>query len=217
MSNSLSRTNMIKQQLRTGNVLDQTILDLFTTIPREQFVPSRFKSFAYCDTQIELAHGQRMMTPLEEGQLLQALKLTGQEMVLEVGTGSGYLTALLSKLSKHVISIDYYADFIRQALQRLTRLHIRNVELITENAYSGWHDSAPYDIIIFSGALHAITETHRLQLSTGGRLFAITGSAPCMQGKLIHQDLHGNWQESELFETNLPPLISKHKMNTFVF
>ena len=208
---------MIKQQLRTGNVLDETVLNLFATIPREQFVPAAFKPFAYSDSQIELGHGQRMMTPLEEGLLLQALKLTGQEIVLEIGTGSGYLTALLSQLSKQVISIDCQVDFTRSAQQRLNTLQIHNVELFTDNAYAGWHDRAPYDIIIFSGAVHAITETHRLQLSTGGRLFAITGSAPCMQAKLIHQDSHGFWQENLLFETNLPALISKHKSNCFVF
>jgi protein-L-isoaspartate(D-aspartate) O-methyltransferase len=208
---------MIKQQLRAGNVLDERILNLFATTPREHFVPAPLHAFAYSDTQIELAHGQRMMTPLEQGLLLQALQLTGQETVLEVGTGTGYLTALLSQLAKHVISIDCYADFTRSAEQRLTALQRHNVELLTDNAYSGWHDRAPYDIIIFSGALHAITETHRLQLSTGGRLFAITGNAPCMRGKLLQQDNQGQWQEQVIFETNLPPLINKNKQNTFVF
>ncbi len=217
MRYSLPRTNMIKQQLRAGNVLDKTLLDLFATTPRERFVPTAFQSFAYSDAQIELAHGQCMMTPLEEGLLLQALALTGQEIVLEVGTGSGYLTALLSQLCKQVISIDCHADFTRNAQQRISALQLHNVEFLTDNACLGWHDRAPYDVIIFSGALPAITETHCLQLSTGGRLFAITGHSPCMQGKLIQQNAQGKWQEKVVFETNLPPLISKHQLNNFVF
>ena len=207
MSYSLSRTNMLKQQLRAGNVLNETILDVFNSTPRELFVPAKFKPFAYCDTQIELAHDQRMMTPLEEGLLLQALELTGHEVVLEVGTGSGYLTTLLSKLCKQVISIDCYVEFTRTAQQRLNSLQIHNVEFITDNACSGWHDKAPYDIIIFTGAIPTISDVLRLQLSSGGRLFAITGSSPSMQGILSHQVSPNSWQDTLLFETDLPPLF----------
>ena len=119
MSRSNQRINMIKQQLRTGNVLNESILSLYKTIPREDFVPQQLQHFAYTDAQLAIGHNERMMTPLEEATLLQALNLQGHEIVLEIGTGTGFLTALLSRLCKTVISIDYYAEFTKNAKENL--------------------------------------------------------------------------------------------------
>ena len=210
-------TNMIKQQLRTGDVLNDNILALYNVIARDEFVPNLYKDFAYSDMQIELAHQQRMMTPLEEGKIVQALELNGHETVLEVGTGTGFLTALLSRLSKKVISIDYFADFTTSARQKLNQYHCDNVELYTGDAHSGWLDQAPYDVIVFTGALESLTESHRLQLLPGGKLFAIIGKEPVMQGQLHTLDHKGNWKKEIIFETNIPPLINKLKPNDFVF
>lgn len=122
MTQQHAKVNMIKQQLRTGDVLNESILDLFETIPRDNFVPASMQQFAYADMQIPLAHDQQMLTPLEEGQILQALALQGHETVLEVGTGTGYLTVLLSKLAKQVISIDYFPKFTEEAEKKTQRL-----------------------------------------------------------------------------------------------
>ena len=208
---------MVKQQLRTGDVLNETILALFEQIPRHAFVPHNMEDFAYSDMQIPLSHGQRMMTPLEEGILLQAMALRGNEVILEVGTGTGYLTALLSRLCKKVISIDYYADFTQAARQKLNEYHCDNVELITADACRGWLELAPYDGLVFTGSVEALNETQRLQLLPGGKLFAIVGNEPAMQGQLHTLDHQNQWHRTVLFETNIPPLIDKLKPKEFVF
>lgn len=212
-----AQINMIKQQLRTGDVLNEGILDLFEMIPRIDFVPSTMENFAYSDLQIPLAHGQRMMTPLEEGILLQALALKGTETVLEIGTGTGFLTALLSRLCKKVISIDYYQDFTSQAKRKLEEHHCSNVELITGDASQGWLDQAPYNAVVFTASMEKINETQRLQLLPGGKLFAIVGKAPAMQGQLHSLNHDGSWHAKVLFETSIPPLIDKLKPKEFVF
>lgn len=217
MSTQVECINMIKQQLRAGEVLDDTILELYLAIPRHEFVPDPFKSFAYSDMQINLAHNQRMMTPLEEARLLQSLTLKGDEIVLEVGTGTGFLTALLSQLAKEVISIDYYAEFTTQATLNLKNHQCTNVELITGNAYRGWIDKAPYDVIVFTGALDELTDTHLLQLLPGGKLFALIGESPILQGQLHQLDHNESWHSSLIFETDLPPLINPVKSKQFVF
>lgn len=212
-----ARINMVKQQLRTGDVLNEKILALYDIIPRPDFVPSTFKDFAYSDMQIPLAQGQRMMTPLEEGIILQALNLQGHETVLEIGTGSGFLTAMLSKLCKKVLSIDYYEEFTRAAKLALNAHQCTNVELITGDASRGWLDQAPFDAIIFTGAIEALTETHRLQVLPGGQVFAVIGREPIMQGQLHHLDHNGNWSNTVLFETRIPSLIDKSKPKEFIF
>lgn len=217
MSSQIACINMIKQQLRTSDVLNNTILDLYKTIPREAFVPEQFKHFAYSDMQIELGHQQKMMTPVEEAQLLQSLSLKGHETVLEVGTGSGFLTAMLSRLCKKVISVDCFADFTTSARQKLAEQQCTNVELFTGDAARGWLDKAPYDIVVFTGAVCEINEIHQLQVLPGGKLFIIIGSAPVMSALLLSQKEDGVWEKEFVFETYLPPLINKLKPKEFVF
>ena len=217
MDNKTARINMITQQLRTGDVLNESILALYKEINRDEFVPNQFKHFAYSDMQIELAHKQRMMTPLEEGKLLQALALRGHEVVLEVGTGSGFLTALLSRMCKKVISIDYFSDFSNTARKNLDKYKCTNVELLTGDASGGWLDKAPFDSIVITGAIETLSESHRLQLLPGGSLFAIVGKEPIMQGQLHSLDHKNHWNTDVIFETNIPPLIDKSKPNNFVF
>lgn len=217
MNNNSARINMVKQQLRTGDVLNDSILDLYDLIPRNEFVPSTYSNFAYSDMQIPLPHGQQMLTPLEEGTLLQALELTGKETVLEIGTGTGFFTALLSKLCKKVISIDYYADFTAAAGKKLQEHHCDNVELITGDGSRGWLEKAPYDVIVFTGALEQLTETHRLQIVPGGSLVAILGKTPVMQARIYKLDHNDNWEDSLLFETDTPQLVDQLKPKEFVF
>ncbi|MGL5742468.1 MAG: protein-L-isoaspartate O-methyltransferase family protein [Legionella sp.] len=217
MSYQSARVNMVKQQLRTGDVLNESILNLYEIIPRHEFVPEHYTHFAYSDMQIPLQHDQRMLTPLEEGKILQALDLKGHETVLEVGTGSGFFTALLSKLCKKVISVDYYADFTAHAARKLKAHHCDNVELITGEASQGWLESAPYDVVIFTGAVEKLNETQRLQILPGGKLFIIEGNPPVMKGRLYELDHNEHWSNSLLFETGIPLLIDKSKPKEFVF
>jgi protein-L-isoaspartate(D-aspartate) O-methyltransferase len=217
MSNHVACINMIKQQLRTGDVFNESILELYDRIPREDFVPPKFKSFAYSDMQIPLTHDQCMMTPLEEAILLQALQLKGHETVLEVGTGTGFLTALLSRLCKKVVSVEYFTDFTKSAQKVLEMHNCLNVELVTGDASQGWLDLAPYDVIIYTSSLTHINETQRLQVLPGGKFFAIMGTQPVMQGRLYTLDHDEQWQKTLLFETVLPSLIEPYKMKDFVF
>ena len=217
MSKNAACINMIKQQLRTNDVLNEAILDLYERLPRHEFVPAHFTEFAYSDMQIPLPHGQRMLTPLEEGLIVQALNLKGSETVLEVGTGSGFLTAMLSKLCKKVISVDYYADFTVSALAKLQAHQCTNVELITGDACYGWVGQAPYDVVVFTGALEQLGDTQKLQVIPGGTLFAIEGSHPIMAANIHRLDHQEQWHSTLLFETDIPPLIDCFKQEQFVF
>lgn len=217
MNIEIERTNMIKQQLRTGDVFNEQILSLFNEMPRHLFVPSHLQHFAYSDMQIELPHFQKMMTPLEEALLLQAINLSGTETVLEVGTGSGFLTALLSRLSKKVTSIEYFKDLTDHAQTRLSQCECNNVELVTGDASHGSYHQAPVDVMIMTAAIEKITDTHRLQILPGGRLFAIVGKQPIMQGQLHQLSPEGKWSFDVVFETCLPSLIENTKPSDFVF
>lgn len=208
---------MVKQQLRTGDVLSDNILALYETLPRHDFVPQNAIDFAYSDLQIPLPHEQRMMTPLEEGRLLQALSLSGGEKVLEIGTGSGFLTALLSRLSKQVISLEYYEDLSRAAGLNLARHQCNNVELIHGDGCNGWLAAAPFDIIVMTSAVTLVPESLKLQVAAGGKLFAILGKAPAMRAMLYSVDHNDQWTETLLFNTNLPNLITPVQPNSFTF
>lgn len=217
MNKILSQTNMIKQQLRTGNVFDNTILDLFQNIERNVFVPFAYRGFAYSDLQIPLAHQQRMLTPLEEALILQTLNLQGHETVLEIGTGSGFFTALLSHLVQKVISVDCFSDFTAQAKKHCQTIAQDNIEFVTGDGHNGWVNQAPYDVIILTGGISALTELLKLQLSLGGKLFAITGNRPVMTGYVYQVDHQNHWTKTVLFETDVPLLIDNCRHQPFVF
>lgn len=217
MAPSIPVVNMIKQQLRTCEVLEPRVLALFESLPRDQFVPASYKDFAYSDMQIPLAHGERMLTPTEEGKLLQALNFTGTERVLEIGTGTGFLTACLAKLAKEVVSIDYHASFTELARKNLAPFQFSNIELFTGDAFNGWMPGAPYDVMIFTGAIPKITQTHAVQLSPRGKIFAIVGETAAMNAVLLQKDQNNTWQDYLVFETEIPGLINVHKKPEFVF
>lgn len=218
--NKIAMINMIKQQLRTGDVLADNILDLYESIPREDFVPTNFSDFAYSDLQIPLPHNQRMLTPLEEGKILVGLKLQGNETVLEIGTGTGFFTAILSRLCKKVISVEYYEEFSREAYLKLKKHNcLDNVQLITGDGSQGWLPSAPYDVIIFTSSIKSVSKTQKIQILPGGKLFAIVGNAPIMQGLLHKLNKDGSFEDTGhlIFETEVPPIIDKTKRQEFVF
>ena len=214
---TLLKENMVKQQLRTNEIVDKTILKLFDTIPRHEFVPSNLREFAYSDLPIPLPHDQQMFIPEEEGRLLQALQLQGHETILEVGTGSGYLTALLSQLGKKVISLDCFADFTRNAASKISEFGYPNIEFITEDAAQGYLNKAPYDVVVMTGSIPTLSKTLTLQIVPGGKLFAIIGEPPIMSAYVFTLDHQEKWTETLLFKTNTPALINKLKLKNFVF
>ncbi len=212
-----ARFNMIEQQIRTWEVLDQDVLDLLADVPREQFVPTGFRNLAFADINIPLGRGEVMMAPKVEARMLQSLGVRPRDKVLEIGTGSGYVTALLARLASRVVSLDIHADFIQQAQAKLAATFITNVELIAGDGIHGWEPQAPYDVIAITGSV-PILETHfQQQLAVGGRLFVIVGQAPAMEARLIRCVAKNEWATESLFETDLPALVGAPEPQRFVF
>lgn len=212
-----ARHNMIEQQIRPWDVLDQRVLELVANLPREDFVPSAYLSLAYADINIPLEHGQSMMAPKVEARMIQALNLKPSDTVLEVGTGSGYVTALLAKSAKHVYSVDVYPGFTQRAREKLAGHGIANVTLETGDAATGWARHQPYDVIAVTGSLPLLPEAFRQQLKVGGRLFVIVGDPPVMSAQLITRVSETGYNRRILFETVLPPLVNAPQPSRFVF
>jgi protein-L-isoaspartate(D-aspartate) O-methyltransferase len=210
-----ARTNMLTQQLRTWEVLDQTVLDLITHIPREHFVPAAYANLAFADTNIPLAHEQVMLTPREEARILQTLNISPTDHVLEIGTGSGYMTALLASLAAQVDSVDLFADFTQSAAEKLSALNITNTTLLTGDAARGWKGN--YDVVVITGSLAELPASFYQCVKSGGRLFAILGQAPAMEATLFTQATPNHWQEKKIFETVVPPLLNSLGPTKFVF
>ena len=212
-----AKTNMQNQQLKTCGINNESVLELLSVVPREHFVPEKFHEFAFADYRIPLHHQQTMMTPLEEATRLQALDIKKHHTVLEVGTGSGYLTALLASQAKHVISLEYYADISAQAKKKLAKHNITNVTLINGDGIHGYLEKAPYDIIVLTGSMETLDKSFHPQLLHDGKLFAIIGKAPVMEACLLTLNENEQWQSVKLFETNIPPLVNRFKKDSFQF
>ena len=211
-----ARFNMIEQQIRPWEVLDQRVLDVMTRTPREDFAPSRYRNLAFADVAIPLGHGQVMMRPNVEGRLLQALNPKSADTILEVGTGSGYLTACLAGLGGRVVSVDIFPEFTAAAEHKLNAHGVDNVTLYSGDAAQGWGDYR-YDVIALTGSLPVLPERWRQQLVIGGRLFVIIGQDPIMEALLITRLGQQEWTEESLFETQLPPLLNVEKPGRFEF
>ncbi len=212
-----ARYNMISQQIRACDVLDEHLLDILRQTPREEFVPAELKKLAFSDMRLPIGHGQTMMSPVEESKILQALRITENDNILEIGTGTGYMTALLAKLGKQVTSIDIIPEFTHKATKLLTQMQINNVNFLTQDAVDNWGPHAPYDVICVSGSIPEASQSLRSQLTQGGRLFVIVGDAPAMQATLTERTLESHWAETVLFETTISPLIHAVKREPFTF
>ena len=211
-----ARFNMIEQQIRPWEVLDQHVLDLLSKLPREDFVPERYRKLAYMDTTIPLGNDQVMMPPRVEARILQALNIQADETVLEVGTGSGYVTALLASLGDHVYSVDINAEMTRTAGDKLADHGISNVTLETGDAARGWDAHAPYDVIVVTGSLPLLPANFKQALKIGGRLVAVVGDSPVMEVVLITREGESEWAQETLFETDLPALINAPEPERFI-
>lgn len=213
-----SRFNMVEQQIRPWDVLDPKVLELFKQVPRENFVPKQFKGLAFADIEVPLGEGQQMLSPKIEGRILQALSIKPADKVLEIGTGAGYLTALMAKQAKQVDSIELHAKLSAQAAKNLAAQKIKNVSLIVGDGTEGLAAKAPYDVIVFTGAL-SIPPTQQLeeQLAVGGRMFFVVGEPPAMEAMLVERIASDIFKRDALFETCLPLLANAPKEKRFTF
>ncbi len=214
-----ARYNMIEQQIRPWSVLDPDVLETLGQLPREQFVPPAYRRLAYCDTRIPIGHGQTMMPPVVEGRVLQALELGPDDHVLEIGTGSGYLTACLARLAHSVDSVDIHEDFTVAARDRLAELGIDNVNFATGDASRGWDGGRQYDAIVITGAVPEIPEEYRRALAPGGRLVAVIGDVdqPIMEAVQVTRVGTEEWSVESLFETWIAPLVHAQRPPRFEF
>jgi len=212
-----ARFNMIEQQIRTWEVLDPQVLDLLFQVKREQFVPQPHKALAFADLEIPLGHGEAMLQPKVEARVLQELALQPQENVYEVGTGSGYLTALLASRARHVTSVEIHTDFQERAAATLRSAGIRNVTLLQGDGARAPLAESAFDVIVLGGSTPILPQAFLDRLAPGGRLFAIVGDAPVMKAVLVHQPVAGAFQHTELFETVVKPLVNAAQPPRFRF
>ena len=212
-----ARFNMVEQQVRPWEVLDGRVLALLEKTHREDFVPVRYRKMAFADMAIPLDHDQSMMKPVIEGRLLQALELKPDETVLEIGSGSGFITACLSRMAKLVISVDIYEQFTNEVEAKLKEKGISNVELETGNVMTGWQPEQAHDVLVVTGSVPSIPDHFRGWVNPGGRIFVVCGDEPAMEAKLLTKLNATEWREESLFETNLARLIDAERAPEFEF
>ena len=212
-----ARHNMVEQQVRPWDVLDSKVLDILERMPRDAFTPEAYQGLAYADTKIPLGNGHFMMHPILEGRLLQALDLQPEDRVLEIGTGSGYLTACLAKLADHVDSVEIDRELASRAGTNLLSEGATNVALIVADGVKDFDTSQKYDAIAVTGSMVALPDKFREALNVGGRLFVILGEDPAMQAHLITRTDESSWSDQILFETSVKALDNAGKPKQFVF
>jgi protein-L-isoaspartate(D-aspartate) O-methyltransferase len=211
-----ARFNMVEQQIRTWEVLDQEVLDLLFSVRREDFVPPAYRALAFADLEIPLGDGERMWTPKMEARVLQELQLKPSESVLEIGTGSGYLTALLARRSADVESVEINARLHADGRAHLANAGIANVRLAVGDGARGWRDEQ-YDAIVLTGSTPILPDSWLSQLKPGGRLFAVVGDPPAMTARLTRWSAPGAIVHQDLFETVIAPLKNAPQPVRFVF
>jgi len=206
-----ARFNMVEQQVRPWDVLNPDVLAVINDMPREQFTPDEYKNLAYADTRIPLGQYEdtacSMSNPIIEGRILQEMAIQDEDLILEIGTGSGYLTACLAKLGRHVDSVDINEDMIAMAEKNLNALNINNVNLRSGDASQTWEQKTNYDVIVLSAAVKTIPDSYKKLLKPKGRLFVVTGDAPAMTAHRITRIGKDEWTDEALFETSIEPMI----------
>lgn len=216
-----ARFNMVEQQIRPAEVLDQDVLDLLYIVPREEFVPAAYRALAFADVQIPLEagakDGERMWTPRMEARVLQELAVKKSDRVLEVGTGSGYLTALLAHRAAHVVSVEIKPALARFGRDNLARHGVENVTLEVGDAARGWSQHAPYDVIVLTGSAPALPKSLLEQLAPGGRVFAVVGDDPVMSAQIVNLMPSGTFRTTRVFETVIAPLANCERPSRFHF
>jgi len=211
------RFNMIEQQIRPWDVLDTEVLDLLHVVKRENFVPAAHKALAFADTEIPLPGGENMLFPKIEARLLQDVMVKKHESVLEIGTGSGYMAALLAHRARHVTTVEISPELKALAEQNLAANGVANVTVELGDGAQGWTNGAPFDVIVVSGSLPELPEALLKQLKVGGRLAVIIGQAPAMKAQLITRTGEAGYDTRTLFETSVKPLLLASRPSAFKF
>ena len=196
-----ARFNMIEQQIRPWDVLDQGVLSLLAVVKREDFTPVAYRSMAFVDTEVPLPGGQHMLAPKVEARLLQELAVHKHERVLEVGTGSGYMAALLGHQAQHVTTMEIVPELARLAADNLRRAGAMNINIVQANGHRGLVADAPFDVILLSGSVPEVPPAVLAQLKVGGRLAAIVGQLPIMRAMLFTRSGEQSFSSVDLFDT----------------
>lgn len=212
-----ARANMVEQQIRPWEVLDQDVLDLLYTVPREEFMPPGHRNLAFADMEVPLGEGERMWAPKIEARVLQELAPRRSDRVLEVGTGSGYLSALLAHRAAHVYSVELRPRLAEFGRANIERHGAANVTLELGDGARGFAKWAPYDIIVLTGSTPLVPQALLDSLSPGGKLFAVVGDPPVMSARLVQRTGAGAFHAVELFETMLAPLANCEQPSRFEF
>ena len=216
-SYATARFNMVEQQVRPWDVIDRRVLDVMETLPRENFVSDEYKGLAYADIAIPLDADNHMLKPTLVGRILQSLNIKPTDSILEIGTGSGYLTACLSQLGQSVTSIEIDAEIASAAAENLASVDVKNVNLIVGDAMHQIPDNAPFDVIAVTGAIADCQNILPKELNDGGRLFMVTGEKPVMTAELITRISGENFKHEALFETEIETLQNTPAREAFVF
>lgn len=217
-----ARYNMVEQQVRTWEVLDQSVLDLLLVVKREEFVPPAYRALAFTDMEIPLKvdgadTGEFMFAPKVEARFLQELGIRTHEHVLEIGTGSGFMAALAAHKAQHVLTVEIDERLARFGADNLARAGVRNVKVDVGDGARGWAARAPYDVIIVSGSLPALPDALLSQLKVNGRMAVIVGTAPVMTAQIVTRVGDGAYDRLPLFETNVKPLRNAWRPSSFRF
>ena len=214
-----ARENMILNQLRPWGVLDQRLLDILRSIPRENFMPEAYRNLAFVDMPIPVSDTQVLFPPKMEARLIQALDVQPTDRILELGTGTGYTAAVLAALGKKVISVGIDADIAESARKNVARSNIDDLDVTFEvgDVAGGWPNHRPYDVIFVTGSLPIYNDTFEKELCVGGRLLVVVGASPAMEAMLITRIAENEWTRESLMETVVPPLADVQEPDKFVF
>lgn len=212
-----AHSNMVMQQVRPGDVLSQAVLKAMSDIDRSLFVDDELAALAYVDTELPIGYGQMMLSPIMEGRLLQTLDIQPDEHVLEIGTGSGYFTALLASLARNVTTVELIPELSAKAQQNLTALNIDNVIYEVGDASRGWPLDERIDVIVLTAAVVTIPDEFLQSIKVGGRMLAVVGKAPVMSVQMIHRTTEWDWQYDNVFETLIAPMINAEPKQQFEF
>jgi len=208
-----ARFFMVEQQIRPWDVLDPKILDQFVDIPRHEFVAESQQTLAYADIELPIGHNETMMAPKIEARILQAVDIDENETVLEVGTGSGFLTAIMANQAESVTTVEIHADLQEQAKSRLT--NFSNIEFHVGDASHNWNDTRNYDVIVLTGSVAEIPQAYKDKLNLGGRLALVVGQSPAMTAQVLTRISETEWETETLFETDLKALTNAEAKPTF--
>lgn len=216
INTEFARQQMVEQQVRAWDVLDASVLQILSDVPRELFVPAGYEALAFADTEIPIGHGESMLTPTIEGRVLQALDIRKTDTVLEIGTGTGFLTACLARLADNVTTIDIYDEFLNTASRNLRDTGIVNVKFAAMDVTQQLPDEQ-FDAIAITGSIQTFDPRFVSALSPGGRMFVVVGDPPVMDARLVRQVGDNEWSSESLFETELKALVNGSTPTQFSF